>query len=150
MTNVNFDHELALGILRDFLVGLSWVKTNWAEHCFWRLVNFLLALGSARKKKRKKKEDMLHRVLHTLRLNTSLSISLWLCLSIWCQIKTVPLPVLQADSKWISGVFFLLRPCMRGEYSAISSAAKSPNQSPPFFSALHSSANELHAGWPYC
>lgn len=45
MTNVNFDHELALGILRDFVVGLSKVKTNWAEHCFWRLVNFLLALG---------------------------------------------------------------------------------------------------------
>lgn len=40
MTNVNFDHELALGILRDFVVGLSRVKTNWAEHCFWRLVNF--------------------------------------------------------------------------------------------------------------
>ncbi len=45
VTNVNFDHELALGILRDFLVGLSRVKTNWAEHCFWRLVNFLLALS---------------------------------------------------------------------------------------------------------
>lgn len=57
MTNVNFDHELALGILRDFLVGLSGVKTNWAEHCFWRLVNFLLALGLPAK-------DMLQRVLH--------------------------------------------------------------------------------------
>lgn len=60
MTNVNFDHELALGILRDFLVGLSRVKTNWAEHCFWRLVNFLLVHGLLAK-------HMLRRVLHTLR-----------------------------------------------------------------------------------
>ena len=64
MTNVNFDHELALGILKDFLVGLSRVKTNWAEHCFWRLVNFLLALGLPAK-------DMLHSVSQTLRLNAS-------------------------------------------------------------------------------
>lgn len=42
MTNVNFDRELALIILKDFLVGLSGVKTNWAEHCFWRLVAFFL------------------------------------------------------------------------------------------------------------
>lgn len=69
MTNVNFDHELALGILRDFLVGLSRVKTNWAEHCFWRLVNFLEALGFPAK-------DMLHIVLHTLRLNAFLAIYL--------------------------------------------------------------------------
>lgn len=55
VTNVNFDHELALVILKDFLVGLSSVKTNWAEHCFWRLVNVLLAPGLPAK-------DMLNRV----------------------------------------------------------------------------------------
>ena len=50
MTNVNFDRELALGILRDFVVGLPRVKINWAEHCFWRLVNFLLTLSLAAKR----------------------------------------------------------------------------------------------------